>query len=69
MDAKRDVVWSLGKTVYPTVPLPVPGVPLVTVIQGAIEVAVQAQSEELAVTRKVPEPPDAASVPGGGSRV
>jgi hypothetical protein len=48
-----------GDTVYATVPLPVPLVPDVRLIQDAFEDAVQVHPEG-AVTAKLPDPPPAA---------
>jgi hypothetical protein len=48
-----------GETTYATVPLPVPLVPDVRLIQDAFEAAVQVHPEG-AVTEKLPEPPPAA---------
>jgi hypothetical protein len=55
----RDVVFGFAAISYETAPLPLPGAPAVTVIHGALLVAVQSHPEA-AVTVTVPD--DAAEV-------
>jgi hypothetical protein len=52
----------LAATEYPTVPLPVPDEPDVTVIQVLLDAAVHEQAELPGVTVKVPVPPEAVAL-------